>query len=165
VLTRTAFDVFSSAGAVAQLYDISCLYQSSPTLFGTIQEPLYDAWVGWPDDSTVQQLAAVIPAFVSPEVIQADHYFIPNPAGAGLSPVWDFRTNQRFQGKDNAFLVGKVAASVVPPVDPPHNINWLRVGKVAGDIANEVFRIDTIGGQPPTSVSPFFCFCMEGIDR
>ena len=149
------FDVFSAAGAVAQLYDISCLYHSSPTLFRTIQEPLYEAWVNMSSEITVQQLTAVIPALLSPEVIQSDHYFIPNAAGSGLSPVWDFRTSQRFQGQENAFFVGVGAGSVVPPVDPANNINWLRVGRVAGDIADEVYRIDTIGGQPPTSVSFF----------
>jgi hypothetical protein len=102
---------------------------------------------------------------LSPEVIQADHYFIPNPTGTGLSPVWDFRTNQRFLGQENAVFVGKGAGSVVPPVDPSNNINWLRVGKVSGDIADEVYRIDTIGGQPPTSVRPFFCICLGRIAR
>ena len=144
---------FSSAGAVAQLYDISCLYHSSPELFKTVQEPIYQAWINMSQAVTVQQIAHVIPAFLSPDVIQADHYFISNPAGAGLSPVWDFRATQRFQGKQDAIFVGKGVGSVVPPVDPPHNINWLRVGMVVGDIADEVYRIDTIGGQPPTSVS------------
>ena len=51
----------------------------------------------------------------------------------------------------------------MPPVDPPNNINWLRVGKVAGDIADEVYRIDTIGGQPPTSVS--LLLLLVGRDR
>jgi len=162
---HTAFDIFSAAGAVAQLYDISCLYHSSPTLFRTIQEPLYEAWVNLTSEITVQHLTTIIPALVSPEVIQSDHYFIPNAAGNGISPVWDFRTNQKFQGQENAFFVGKGVGSVVPPVDPPNNINWLRVGKVAGDIADEVYRIDTIGGQPPTSVSPPLPPGLERVDR
>ena len=142
---------FSSTGAVAQLYDISCLYHSSPDLFRTIQEPIYEAWVNLTSDITVQEITAVIPFLLSPEVIQADHYFIQSAAGTGLSPVWDFRATQRFQGQENAIFVGKGAGSVVSPVDPSENINWLRVGKVSGDIADEVYRIDTIGGQPPTT--------------
>ena len=148
----TDFNVRSAAGAVAQLYDISCLYHSSPTLFRTIQEPIYEAWVNMSSEITVQQITAVIPALLSPEVIQSDHFFIPNPAG-GISPVWDFRATQKFRGKENAFFLGTGAGSVVAPVDPANNINWLRVGRVAGDIADEIYRIDTIGGQPPTSVS------------
>lgn len=144
---------FSAAGAVAQLYDISCLAHSSPELFRTIQEPIYEAWVNMSQEVTVQEITHIIPALLSPEVIQADHYFIPNPAGTGLAPVWDFRTTKRFLGNENAIFVGRGVGSVVPPVDPPNNINWLRVANVIGDIADEVYRIDTIGGQPPTSVS------------
>jgi hypothetical protein len=83
------------------------------------REPLYGARVNLTSEITVQHLAAVIPALLSPEVVQADHYFIPNPAGTGLSPVWDFRTNQILHGQENAVFAGKGAGSVVPPVDPP----------------------------------------------
>jgi hypothetical protein len=152
VLKHILFGIFRSTGAVAELYDISCLYHSSPDLFATIQQPLYDAWANLTSEVTVQEIAAVAPLLISPDVILADHYFIPNAAGTGLSPVWDFRTTKRFQGDQNAFLVGVGAGSVAAPTDPSHNINWLRVGRVSGDAANEVYRIDTIGGQPPTSV-------------
>lgn len=158
MLTCDAFDILSSTGAVAKLYDISCLYHSSPELFDTIQEPIYEAWVNVSTEITVQkitaqEITAVIPTLLSPEVVQANHYFIPNPVGTGLAPVWDFRTTQRFSGKSDAAFVGIGVASVVPPVDPRDNINWLRVGKISGDIADEVYRTDTVGGQPPTSVS------------
>lgn len=147
---------FSSTGAVAQLYDISCLYHASPDLFNTIQEPLYEAWTNLSSEVTVQQITAVIPALVSPEVILADHYFVPSPAGTGLSPVWDFRATKSFHDNPNAFMLGASAGSVVSPVDPSDNINWLRVRKVSGEVADEVYRTDTIGGQPPTSVTFLF---------
>jgi hypothetical protein len=142
---------FTSTGAVAQLYDISCLSQSSPDLFNTIQEPLYDAWVNLTSEITVQEITAIIPALLSPDVILSDHYFVANPSGSGLSPVWDFRATQRFHGNQNAFILGASTGSVAAPVDPAHNVNWLRLRKVSGDIADEVYRTDTIGGQPPTS--------------
>jgi hypothetical protein len=117
-LTRAVFYISSSAGAVAQRY-IPSLYYYSPTLFGTIQELLYDAWVNLTSEITVEHLTTVIPALLSPEVVQVDHYFIPNPAGTGLSPVWNFRTNQKLHGQGNAVFVGKGAGSIVPPVGPP----------------------------------------------
>ena len=129
------------------------MYRSAPDLFATIQEPIYNVWVNISQDITVQQITAVIPALLAPEVILADHYFIPNPAGTGLSPVWDFRATQNYQGKEDAFIVGATVASVAAPVDPADNISWLRIKEIAGDAADEVYRIDTIGGQPPTSVS------------
>jgi len=106
-----------------------------------------------PDDVTVQKITAIIPALLAPEVIQADHYFIPNPSGTGIAPLWDFRNTKRFHGKEDAFFVGAGVASVAAPTDPSDNINWLRITSILGGFADEVYRIDTIGGQPPTSVS------------
>jgi hypothetical protein len=155
---------FSSTGAVAQLYDISCLYQSSPTVFKTIQEPLYEAWYNLSSDITVQEITAVTPVLLSPDIILADHYFIPNPAGTGLSPVWDFRATKRYYGNKNAYILGASVGSVVSPDDPSDDINWVRLRKVSGEIADEVYRIDTIGGQPPTSVT-FLLLASESSGR
>ena len=153
VLIPTTFEIFSSTGAVAKLYDISCLYHISPDLFSTIKQPLYAAWVNVSSEITIQEITPIISTFVAPEVILADHYFISNPSGSGISPVWDFRATQRFHGQADAVLVGKSSGTVVAPVDPSDNINWLRIANASGDIADEVYRIDTIGGQSPTSVS------------
>jgi hypothetical protein len=94
------------------------LYHSSPTLFGTIQEPLYDAWVNLTPGITVQHLTAAIPASLSPEV-QVENYFIPNTARTEIFPVCDLRTNQKFYEQEKAAFARKGAGSVVPPVDPP----------------------------------------------
>lgn len=105
------------------------------------------------DDVTVQEITAIIPALLAPEVILCDHYFIPNPTGTGISPFWDFRTTKRFHGDEDAFFVGAGVASVDAPTDPSDNIDWLRINSIAGGFGDEVYRIDTVGGQPPTSVS------------
>ena len=44
--------------------------------------------------------------------------------------------------------------SLPSPQDPSTDVAWLHVVNVLGDIASDVFRFDTVGGQPPTSVSP-----------
>ena len=54
VLIYAAFDIISSAEAVAKPYDISCLYHSSPSLSMTIQEFLHEAWVNLTSEITVQ---------------------------------------------------------------------------------------------------------------
>jgi hypothetical protein len=149
---------FTSAGAVAELYDISCLYQYVPNLANSIQEHLYDAWTSLSPEITVQQVAAAADAILTPNIFLADHYFVPNPSGTGISPVWDFRRSKKFQGNQNAFLLGASVASVAAPEGPSHNINWLRIRKVAGEAADEVYRIDTVGGPPPTS-------CTHGQDK
>lgn len=92
VLVRPTFpfsEVFAhvricrSTGAVAELFDISCLPE--PT-FDTISDLAFDAWKYAPSDITaldmVDTLAPLKPAFVL-----GQHYFIVNPlTGSGLSP-------------------------------------------------------------------------------
>jgi len=142
---------YTSVGAVAELFDISCLYGSA--LFNTIQEPLFEAWSDLSPEITITEAINFLPYAIPVDLIQAQHYFIPNPAG-GLSPVWDFRASQRFNGVNNALFVGKGRASLPDPVNAAENVAWLDVEHVSGDIATEVFRVHTVGGQPPTSCTP-----------
>lgn len=113
------FYIFSSTGAIAQLHGISCLYYASPTPSGTIQEPLHDAWVSLTSEITVQPLAAFVPALLFPEVVEADHYFIPKPIWMGLPPFWDFGTNQKVHGQENAVLAGRVLDRSCLPLTHP----------------------------------------------
>ena len=83
--------------------------------------------------------------------ILAQHYFVGNEAG-GLSPVWDFRATPKFEGVENATFVGKALANI-SDADPTKNVPWLHLGKVGGEIADEVYRIFTVGGVAPSSVS------------
>lgn len=91
---------------------------------------------------------------LNPPNILAQHYFITNPVtGQGVSPVWDFRSSGPFfQGNKDAFIVAKGKASIPAPTDPKTDVAWLDVVNVEGKIADEVFRFDTVGGQPPASV-------------
>lgn len=55
-------------------------------------------------------------------------------------------------------FVGKVVANI-SDVNPTENVPWLHLLKVSGDIADEVYRIFTVGGVAPSSVSfPVFAF-------
>lgn len=92
-----------------------------------------------------------LPYVVPPDTILAQHYFIPNSAG-GISPIWDFRATPRFKGVDDAVFVGKVLSNTTS-ADPTRDIALLHLGKVSGDILDEAYRIFTVGGVPPSSVS------------
>lgn len=84
------------------------------------------------------------------------HYFIPNPSGGtGLSPKWDF-TSASEKGNPEAFVVGARQGDLPDPNgDPAVNIDWLQLSAVSGqgELATTIFRIQTRGGQPPTTVS------------
>lgn len=124
---------------------------NSPSV-STIHTDLYNLWNS-PDagSATVQDMIESLPGAVPADAILNQHYFIKNDAG-GLSPVWDSRATEKFKGVETAVFVGKPLANT-PDADPTKNIPWLHVGKASGEIADEVYRIYTVGGVAPTSVS------------
>jgi len=96
-------------------------------------------------------LIDTLPETVPPNKILCQHYFTKNAAG-GISPTWDFRATPKFKGVGNAVFVGKALANT-SDVSPTKNIPWLHLGKVSGDISDEIYRISTVGGVAPSSVS------------
>jgi len=142
----------SAAGAVAELFDVSSLACSNSNLISTIHNDLFNFWNSPRAESvTVQQLIEALPNIVPQNMILSQHFFITNAAG-GISPVWDFRATQKFKGVDNAVFVGKALANT-PDVNPTKNVPWLHLGKVSGGISDEIYRIFTVGGVAPSSVS------------
>lgn len=143
-----------STGAVAELIDVSC--QAFDSKFSTIQNDLYNVWtelIPHPIEAIIDLLHLLNP----PEIL-AQHYFITNPTtGQGVSPKWDFTSSGKFQGNKDAFIVAKGKASLPAPTDPTKDVAWLDVVNVEGKIADEVFRFDTVGGQPPATVRGFRC--------
>lgn len=151
------FFLLSSIGAVAELVDISCL---NPETFDSATVLAFDLWKAAPKSITAQDLISDLSVIKSP-IILGQHYFIKNPAvnGTGLSPKWDF-TSASEKGHSNAFVVGAKAGDVPAPTDPTDNVDWLMLNDVEGDLATQIFRVQTHGGQPPKSVRLFYeCHC------
>lgn len=141
-----------SAGAVADVFDISCVASFNYEQLTTVSDELFNAWnSSLAGNATIQQLITTLPTLIPPELILCQHYFVPNGAG-GIAPQWDFRTNPKFVGNDNAIFVGKVLTNTSSS-RPTQDIPWLHLGKVSGDIFDEVYRIRTVGGVAPSSVS------------
>ena len=83
--------------------------------------------------------------------VLGQHYFIPNPiTGSGLSPKWDF-TSAALAGNANAFVVGAKTGDVPAPTGAS-DVDWLSLKNVQGELATQIFRVATKGGQPPSSV-------------
>jgi hypothetical protein len=102
-------------------------------------------------------------AFISPRPPQEQfnithhnplfHYFVPSPSGSGISPEWDFTSTGNFAGDASAFVIGAKVGDIPAPSSPATNVDWLALNNVEGALASKIFRIDTVGGQPPASVS------------
>ncbi|KAF5367747.1 hypothetical protein D9758_009867 [Tetrapyrgos nigripes] len=150
--TCTSAGSFTTAGAVAELFDVSCLYGTKflselPSAALRLWEkvPVYTDAV-----TAIESLPLPGPAASS---ILGQHYFVINPVtGSGISPKWDF-TSGAFAGNPDAFMVGARAAGIPAPTGPS-DIDWLLLTNIEGLLADEVYRTDTRSGQPPASCAP-----------
>jgi len=137
--TCSATGTYTSAGAVAELYDISCLYGTK--LFDCVQIDWFNLPLELKKD--IQTDLDRTALFV------AKHYFITNPiTGTGINPKF---ASARDGGA--SFIVAAKAAGI-HAANNVTDVDWLELAHVQGDFATTVFRVDTIGGQPPASCTP-----------
>jgi len=128
---------YTSAGAVAKLYDLSCLV-GTPGF-----EKIEDDWFAL---SPAQQQGIEKGLDATP-LFASDHYFNANSTGKGIVPKF---ASARDGGKSFT-LATKVAGIKAPNVT---NVDWLQLTNVQGDFSKTTFRVDTKAGQPPASCKP-----------
>ncbi|WVQ94347.1 hypothetical protein IAU59_001426 [Kwoniella sp. CBS 9459] len=130
---------YASAGALANLFDVSCLFSITaktidPAILSSLLPKLASKALSFPD-------AGKLP-------IAINHLFVatPNSAAPGISPEFALSN-----GSDK-IIVSKLA-NTPAPTDPSANVPWLQLGAIAGQgsLAKSVFRVHTVGGQPPSS--------------
>jgi hypothetical protein len=136
--------VFRSAGAVAQLIDVSCVYGNVDINALTTQ--MYDGWT-----KNSHSIFEIIDEMEGVPTVLGQHYFVTSASGA-LVPKWDF-TSASFAGDENAYMIGKKVGDLKSPENPAVSVDWLQLNKTDGELAEQVYRIDTVNGQPAASVS------------
>jgi hypothetical protein len=132
-------------GAIAELFDSSCLY-GTPA-FDSAPTVVYDAWSAPGDLVTPQEVITTLGLLPNPAVL-GQHYYVLNPVGPGLSPKWDFTSSGATAGNSNAYAVGVKVGDL--PSTNSSNIDSLMVKAIEGELASEIFRVKTNGGQPPS---------------
>lgn len=146
--TCSAAGTYTSAGAVAKLFDISCM-QTSP-LFPAIQDLVFAVTAPAKNAFAVSKIESVLKS--CPTTL-GDHYFIAPANSTALSPVFDFRAGA-LKGNANGFVTVKKLGNTASPGGAA-NVDWLELANLAtatsGTLATNVFRVDTKGGQPPAS--------------
>ncbi|KAF9066775.1 putative malate dehydrogenase [Rhodocollybia butyracea] len=148
--TCTSAGVFTNVGALAELFDISCLFGEPG--FDDIAIIAFDLWSLAPPGLSAPEVISLGEKF-DPPVILGEHYFVVNPVtGSGLNPKWDF-TSHAFAGNPEAFVVGSKIDDVAAPTGAS-DIDWLYLTNLTGSLANEIYRVDTRGGQAPASCVP-----------
>ncbi|KAJ7018187.1 hypothetical protein C8F04DRAFT_1214700 [Mycena alexandri] len=136
---------YTSTGAVASLFDISCL-DTTPA-FASIQTVGFNAWKALPASVTADDLGAKVGA----PLLLGYHYFVTAPSGTGISPKWDFTSTGKFAGNSSAFFLGSKVGDITDATNAAVNVDWLALNNVQGSLASKVFRVDTVSGQPPAS--------------
>ncbi|KAG8688264.1 hypothetical protein FRC11_005766 [Ceratobasidium sp. 423] len=128
--TCSSAGTYTSAGAVANLIDISCIYASNTDLFNNAQVYAYQTLPDW-------QL------FLEPYTyVLGKHYFIAQ--SGSIFPKFDFTQT----GK--GYTVAKKIGGIASP-GGSQNVDWLELQNTSGSLAKYVFRVVTQGGQPPAS--------------
>ncbi|KAG8808787.1 hypothetical protein FRC17_003773, partial [Serendipita sp. 399] len=142
--TCSAAGTYASAGAVATLFDLSCLVNDPLKRFATIQDDLFK--LPAPARNALVSLLARTPLNIGA------HYFIKNPLpnGTGNNPKFAQQTNG---GAISTVLAKK--AGIPAPNGGGANVDWLQLSALEGfgQWATTVFRVDTKAGQPPASCS------------
>jgi len=130
-------NVYVSIGAVAELFDISCL-ASNEEVFDNIQEFAFRI-----ANSPVGRVLGK--HYYGGSVIHPliNHYFDKNPVGSGIAPRFDLAGTNRF-------TTLKKTGGLTSP-QGKKNVDWLELSEVAGDLSKVVYRTDTVRGQPPSS--------------
>ncbi|WVR04100.1 hypothetical protein IAU60_001099 [Kwoniella sp. DSM 27419] len=131
---------YVSAGALANLYDVSCLFTLGSQWFSAEQigeavPTLLLSAMDYPDQSN---LTASI-----------KHYFVETPSAqqpGAISPKF---------ASDIDFVTVKKTANASAPIDPAKNVPWLQLTALdnQGTLSKTVFRLNTAGGQPPANCS------------
>jgi len=128
---------YVSIGAVAKLFDISCL-ASNEIVFDNVQEFAFQI-----ANSPIERILGK--QYYGGSQIHAliNHYFVQNPDGSGIAPRFDLAGTDRFTTLKKT--------GDIPSPQGKENVDWLELSEVAGDLSNVVYRTDTVQGQPPSS--------------
>ncbi|MCJ1413039.1 hypothetical protein MMC19_007141 [Ptychographa xylographoides] len=124
----TAASIPASIGAVASLYNASCVAVGYPTVFATL-----------PQEALRVPITSIPPQLVP----SGKHYF-----SDATTPTFDL-------GPLGFVHLKKVASVPAPAANPPA-VAWLKLEyETQGDIGpiQEVYRLNTAGGSPPANCS------------
>jgi len=134
---------FTSAGALATLFDISCLAKTS--LFANIQTDAFDLLDDTGNFVKAEQFLQTI--LQSTNLVLGQHFFVTSPSGTGISPFFTFEQSLK---NDEEFFLGAKTGDLKSP-GGSGNVDWLQLTNVEGELAETVFRVDTVQGQPAAS--------------
>ncbi len=165
----------SNVGAVAELFDISCL-AGTPQLFDKVADAAIALWKIAPPNVTPQKVItglsmlknpvilgrplvqfkiSIVPVEFNSLSLLGQHFYVTNPiTGSGVNPKWDFTSSGATAGNPDAFVVAARSFGTAAPTGS-QDIDWVFLTNIgAGKLADTVYRTDTKLGQPAASCTP-----------
>jgi hypothetical protein len=138
------------------MYDISSLYGTSE--FSTIQNDAYNHWNSYWSYDPFEPGYSQLLEYNYGITIDGAYYFVEQ--NGSLIPVWDLTSSGPYAGNPNAIVYAQKVKNVPSP-DGPQNIDWVELKKMSGGLANLIYRVDTVQGQPPSTVSFSLDLCLS----
>jgi hypothetical protein len=138
------------------MFEISCLFGRPE--FSTIQTVTFNDWAASPITNPLEPGLVQLMKDKYNLNVEGQYYFVEQDDT--LVPVWDFRSSGENAGNPNAIVFAEKFKSAPSP-DGPENIDWVELKKVSGSLANKIYRVDTVKGQPPSTVSSFLDLCLS----
>ncbi|KZT51746.1 hypothetical protein CALCODRAFT_521181 [Calocera cornea HHB12733] len=129
---------YVNVGALAQVFDISCL-QNLPAISAAFSQAVNELELV--DGASLLNFGITLAKMGGFKL--ADHYF--DTSAGPLSPVFNFQVS------NGGFAIGKKLMDLPDPTNPTVNVDWLQLEAIAGDAAKFLVREQTAGGQPPSS--------------
>jgi hypothetical protein len=140
------------------MFDISCLFTTNTPEFATIQTDAFNIWSGCPGNNPLEAGIAQVMKNQFNLTVDGQHYFVQKDNS--LSAVWDLTSSGPFAGNPNAIVFAHPVNTASSP-DGPDNIKWVELKKDSGGLANTIYRVNTVKGLPPTSVSFSVNWCLS----
>ena len=137
------------------MYDMSCLYGKSE--FSSIQNDAYNYWKPyWSSDPFEAGYSQLLKSHydISP---YGSYYFVEQ--NGSLIPVWDLTSTWPYAGNPNAIVYAQKVKNIASP-EGSYNVDWVELKKMSGGLANVIYRVDTVQGQPPSTVSSSLDLCL-----
>jgi Protein of unknown function (DUF3455) len=129
--------------------DMSCLFGTPE--FAKIQTDTFSAWNLCPGTDPLGDTGMLSLLQAQFNITPAGQHYFVNQAGT-LEPVWDLTSSGPFSGNPGAIVFAHKVQTAASP-DGPNNVALLELKKDSGELANTVYRLNTVNGQPPSSVS------------
>ena len=130
------------------MFDMSC--RIGTPAFSTIQNDAFNDWAAISSSDPWDPELVQVMEDQHGVTLAGEYYFVKQ--NGTLIPVWDATSTGPFAGNPDAIVFAQKVQNIPSP-DGPENVDWVELKKLSGDLATQIIRVETVQGQPPSTVS------------